>query len=544
MGKCVLGIDIGAGSIKLVELERVSGGVQLLRAKLLDLTGYSDQEKRESLIREGLEKILRSERIRGGKVAISLSGQSVFIRFLKLPKVQKGKIDKIIKYEVQQQVPFPLEKIIWDHQIFHSSEASEEDILFVAAKKDIVEATLGYFSGTNLSVELVDTSPLSLFNAITFNEPLTRGIILDIGAKTTNLIIMGEDDFWVRSILIAGDEMTRAIASRFKISFEEAEELKKREGMVLTGGFNPPDLTPAGKDIAGILNPILTDLAESVEQSIEFYRAKYGHEITVNEAILAGGSSQLKGIEDFLAKNLTMQIRRANLAHKIKCPSALRVDIDFQTRYGAAIGLGLRLLNRCPANIDLLPQERKIERDFRKDKLYIMLSGLLFALIPLTLAFNISYQSKAFKSEVKSLNGLLSKYEFEKNKISTLKDEIKKIEAKIQPFKSVTAERPVMLETLLEVEKLLPSGIWITSFELKEGSVGLKGQTTSNLLAIKELKNKLESSSLIGSVEILYASLPKQSSEDETQIRDFSIRFKLKGLPEGQAVNLNAERKK
>jgi len=190
MGKRALGIDIGAGSVKLVELEKTAEGIQLLRAKFFDLTQYSDQDKREVLIREGLEGLLKTEKIRGGNAAVSLSGQSVFIRFLKLPKIQKGKIDKIIKYEAQQQVPFPLDKITWDHQIFRGGPGPEEDVLFVAAKKELVESTLANFSRTGLDIDSVDVSPLSLLNAITFNEPVSKGIIIDIGAKATNIIVV------------------------------------------------------------------------------------------------------------------------------------------------------------------------------------------------------------------------------------------------------------------------------------------------------------------------------------------------------------------
>ncbi len=348
MGKRALGIDIGAGSVKLVELEKTSEGTQLLRAKFFDLTQHADQEKRDALIKTSIEGLLRTEKIRGGKSVVSLSGQSVFIRFLKLPKIQKGKIDRIIKYEAQQQVPFPLEKITWDHQIFGAAAGPEEDVLFVAAKKDIVETTLGYLSDTGLDVELVDISPLALLNAITFNEPLKRGIIIDIGAKATNLIIVEEKGFWGRSILIAGDEMTHAIASKLNIPFDKAEELKKREGVVLSADM-PSDLPPTSKEVANILSPVLSDLVASIVQSLEFYRTKQNRDLPFNEVILSGGGSKLKGIENFLAKNLGMQIRRANLVQKIKCPSNLRVDADFQTRFGSAIGLALRLIQKCPA---------------------------------------------------------------------------------------------------------------------------------------------------------------------------------------------------
>lgn len=514
MGKRALGIDIGAGSVKLVELEKTSEGIQLLRAKFFDLTQHAEQEKRDALIRTGIEGLLRTEKIRGGKSVVSLSGQSVFIRFLKLPRIQKGKIDKIIKYEAQQQVPFPLDKITWDHQIFGAAAGPEEDVLFVAAKKEIVEATLSYLSRTNLDVELVDISPLALLNAITFNEPLKRGIIIDIGAKATNLIVVEEKGFWGRSILIAGDEMTHAIASKLNIPFDKAEDLKRKEGT---------------EEVANILNPVLSDLAASIIQSLEFYRTKQNRDLPFNEVILSGGGSKLKGIENFLAKSLGMQIRRANLAQKIKCPSNLRVDTDFQTRFGAGIGLALRLIQKCPARIDLLPFERKAERDFKKERLYIIAAGLLLAVIPLTVALNISLRAGNFRSELKRVSGLLSKYEVVKDRISSLKVEVKKADAKIKPFMDLTVKRTLLLETLLEVEKLLPLDTWITAFTADKGSVVVEGKTFSNLSTITEFKKRLESSKMFEAVEILYASLPKQSEEDGGQVRDFSIKFKLKG---------------
>jgi type IV pilus assembly protein PilM len=533
MAKRALGIDIGAGSVKIVELEKTSDGIHLLRAKFFDLTQHAEQEKRDSLIKAGIEGLLRTEKIRGGKSVVSLSGQSVFIRFLKLPRIQKSKIDKIIKYEAQQQVPFPLEKITWDHQAFGAYGGTEEDVLFVAAKKDIVEANLGYLSGTGLDVEFMDISPLALLNAVTFNEPLKRGIIIDIGARSANLIVVDEKGFWGRSILIAGDEMTHAIASKLNIPFDKAEELKKKEGMVLPADAPaPPDLTAAAKEVSNILNLVLSDLSASIVQSLEFYRTKQNHDLPFNEVILSGGGSKLRGIENFLAGSLGMQIRRANLVQKIKCPSNLRVDTDFQTRFGSAIGLALRLIHKCPARIDLLPAERKAQRDFKKERLYIIAAGLLFSVIPLTIALNISSRAGNFRSELDLINGLLSKYEAVKDRTASLKTDIEKTDAKIKPFRDLTVKRALLLEVLLEVEKLLPLDTWLTAFTDDKGLVIIEGKTLSNLSTITEYKKRLESSPLFEAVEILYASLARKSEEGGGQIRDFSIKFKLKDAPE------------
>lgn len=530
MRQRVIGIDIGAGAVKLVELEKAADGIELIRAKFFDLTAHSEQEKREALIRDGLEGLLKAENIRGGKAAIALSGQSVFIRFLKLPKIQKGKIDKIIGYEAQQQVPFPLEKITWNYQPFHFEEGLEEDVLLVAVKKEIVESALGYLSRSNLNVELVDVSPLSLFNAIAFNEPLRQGIILDIGSKATNIIVVEEKGFWVRSILIAGDEMTRAIAAKFKMPFDKAEDLKRKEGAILTGGTPPPEeMATTAKEISDILEPILSDLVSSVNQSLDYYRTQWGRDIAFNEGVLTGGGSKLKGIEDFLEKNLGIQVRRANLATKIKCPSSLRLDVDFQARFGPVIGLALRLLQKCPINIDLLPSEKKLERDFKKKRWYVIVSGLLLALIPFTLALYISSQSQALKSHLDSINGLLSKYEAVQKKITSLNKDIKKAQARIEPFEDLTIGRTLWLEALSELERFMPHDTWITMLKNDGDFVILEGQTTSTFLAITEFKNRLEGSELFELVEIVYASLPKEAKEGDSQTRVFSIKFKLKG---------------
>ncbi|MDD5072783.1 MAG: type IV pilus assembly protein PilM [Candidatus Omnitrophica bacterium] len=530
MGKRALGIDIGAGSVKLVELEKTVEGIQLIRAKFFDLTQYADQEKRDTLIREGIEGLLRTEKIKSGRLALSLSGQSVFIRFLKLPKIQQGKIDKIIKYEAQQQIPFPLDKISWDHQIFRSGAGPEEDVLFVAAKKEIVETTLSHVARTNLDIEFVDVSPLALLNAITYNEPLGKGLILDIGAKATNLIVISDKGFWVRSILIAGDEMTHAIASKLNIPFDKAEELKRKEGMVVASdSLVPSNITPAGKDLVNALNPVVSDLISSIVQSMEFYRTKHAHDTAFNEIILSGGGSKLKGIEDFLAKGLGMQIRRANLGQKIKCPSNLRVDIDFQTRFGSSIGLALRLLQRCPTNIDLLPVERKEERDFKKEKFWIISAGLLIAVIPLTIGYNIWFQTSTLRKEVAFLDSLLSDYENINKEIAKLKEDIKNSEARLEPFENLAIKKSLSLEAILGIRKLLPEETWLTSVSKEKDFFSLEGRTASSLLTINDFKNRLASSPLFDSVEIIYASLPRQTEEGAGQFRDFSIKFRFKG---------------
>jgi Tfp pilus assembly protein PilN len=231
-----------------------------------------------------------------------------------------------------------------------------------------------------------------------------------------------------------------------------------------------------------------------------------------------------------------MQIRRANLGQKIKCPSNLRVDIDFQTRFGSSIGLALRLFQRCPTNIDLLPVERKEARDFRKEKFWLISAGLLIAMIPVTIAYNIWFQATTLKKEVIFLNSLLSEYENVNKNIANLKEDIMTGEAKLKPFESLAVKKSLSLEAIFEIRKLLPDDIWLTSISKDRDLFLLEGRTASSLLTINEFKNRLASSSLFDSVEIIYASLPRETEEGAGQYRDFSIKFKLKSPGETPAA--------
>src|SRR5204863_389668 len=63
-----------------------------------------------------LGEMMNELQIKRGRVNYAVSGQSVFARFVKLPSVGEEKIEKIISFEAQQNVPFPIDEVVWDYQ--------------------------------------------------------------------------------------------------------------------------------------------------------------------------------------------------------------------------------------------------------------------------------------------------------------------------------------------------------------------------------------------------------------------------------------------
>ena len=120
----ILAIDIGASSIKMAEFQALkAGGIQLTNFAVgsLDLDQQADTERIPHIVTT-LRDLLHDRNIKPGPALVSVSGQSVFSRFVRLPPVDKDKVYQIILYEAQQNVPFPIEEVVWDYQLIGRGE--------------------------------------------------------------------------------------------------------------------------------------------------------------------------------------------------------------------------------------------------------------------------------------------------------------------------------------------------------------------------------------------------------------------------------------
>jgi len=123
--KSFLAVDFGAGSLKLAEFElNETGGLRLKQYGLKSLGAEGTQESaREAAIQGLLQGMLAEKGIKAKNVNVCAPGFHVFSKFVKLPPVDAGKVTQMIQYEAQQNVPFPLEEVVWDYQILGQPRA-------------------------------------------------------------------------------------------------------------------------------------------------------------------------------------------------------------------------------------------------------------------------------------------------------------------------------------------------------------------------------------------------------------------------------------
>src|SRR6516225_11508314 len=205
----VWGIDIGQCALKAIRLEMANGEVVATAFDYVEHPKILSQPDADpdQLTREALEKFLSRNTIRGDEVAISVPGQSGLARFVKLPPVEEKKIPDIVRFEAKQQIPFPLDEVVWDYQkigagVVTDGFAMETEIGLFAMKRDMVGRYLQHFKDVGVDVHVVQMAPLALCNFVAYDllgkDPGTGGeggdrkncvVALDIGADSSNLVI-------------------------------------------------------------------------------------------------------------------------------------------------------------------------------------------------------------------------------------------------------------------------------------------------------------------------------------------------------------------
>ncbi len=379
--KSFLAVDFGAGSLKLAEFEvNEAGGLRLRQYKIKPLGPEGAQEStREATILKALQAAIAETGTKAKTVNVCAPGFHVFSKFVKLPPVDASKVTQIIEYEAKSNVPFPLEEVVWDYQILGSAPSGELEVLLVAIKADIVEGLFRVTESGGLHLQLTDVSPAALCNAFRFNygdlEDCT--MLLDIGAKTSNLLFFEKGKVFSRSINLGANAITQDFANESKLKFDAAEKLKIDEGFVSLGGAYEEPENPNQAAISKIARQFMTRLHIQVNQTMQFYRGQQGGSAP-QRLFLSGGASIMPYTAQFFAEKLNVPVEYFNPLRNVELDSSIdREDlVRVAHSMGEVVGLGLRNLAHCPVELNLMPESTLKWQAFNQKKPYFIATVL------------------------------------------------------------------------------------------------------------------------------------------------------------------------
>ena len=234
----ILTLDVGASKIVLGEFS-CKGPSPVLTAYAVaerdPLEAGSASGDSFLVLADAVREMMAARGIKPAPLHVCLPGQTVFPRFMKIPAATADMVDSMIRDEAAENLPFPLDQVVWDYWKLGADPATGElDALIVATKSDTAQDVAALAEATGLPLAQVDAAPIALYNAVRFNYPETEGctLALDIGARATNLVFAEGDKVFMRTIPIAGNTITNEIARGLGVEPAEAERIKKEIGFV------------------------------------------------------------------------------------------------------------------------------------------------------------------------------------------------------------------------------------------------------------------------------------------------------------------------
>src|SRR5690606_21178153 len=225
--KKVLVIDCGANHVSAGIFTAGPKGVVLsdFDSEVIG-SDYTTEQEWVSAVQGGVRAIAKRKKFSGAAYLIA-PGNLLLMKFLKIPHVAKSKRDQIVKFEAQQNIPYPLPDVVWDYEVI-LDDGAEFEVALVAVKIDIMQQVCAFMAASGIEAHVIDPAPMAQFNGFNYSYPDAGegSIVVNVGAKSSDLLFIDKNGFFVRNVPIAGNTLTQAISDELKMPFARAEDLK------------------------------------------------------------------------------------------------------------------------------------------------------------------------------------------------------------------------------------------------------------------------------------------------------------------------------
>jgi type IV pilus assembly protein PilM len=342
-GKNLVGLDIGSSSIKAVELQKKGSSYQLMNLGFENLsadTVVDGQIMELNNVSNVITHIFEEHQIKSTRVAAGVSGHSVIVKNIVLPQMSEDELRESFSWHAEEHIPFDISEVNLDYQVT-SSTPEALNVLMAACKSDKIANVKQAIQLAGKQPAVIDVDTFALQNCYELNyQPKAGEIValLNIGASTMNINIMnGARSVFARDASVGGSQYTSLLQKELGLTFEQAEAVKR--------GFALPDGVEA-RPIQPIIETVSDILALEIRKTMDFYRATAEEsEEAIQKILIAGGSSKLPGLPEYLAKRFEIPVELFDPFRQIQVDGR-KFDPDYMREIvpemAIAVGLALR----------------------------------------------------------------------------------------------------------------------------------------------------------------------------------------------------------
>jgi len=379
--KSIAVLNLGSQRLSGAIFSRSGGDLVLKRYEFVDMPGDPTVDSaRMPQLRISLQELVERLKIKGSSVWFAVAGHTVFNRFVKLPPVQGDRVAQIVEFEARQNVPFPINEVVWDYE-FASEGGGETEVVIVAMKSDALNEIHDQIVAAKAGTAGVDVAPLALYNTFRYSYPDVEepSVLIDLGARSTNLVFVEKGRFFIANFLVGGASITSAVAKEFNINFNDAEAQKCARGFVAPSGAVQDHADPEIAALSKVIRNAAGNLHTQIMRRITAYRTQQGGS-QPRRVFITGGGALLGNMASFLEEKLKLPVEIFNPLRGVQMDRGVKTDVAHADSpfLGELVGLALRSSGGVPSEVELVPTPVANARDSARRAPALVLAMLVF----------------------------------------------------------------------------------------------------------------------------------------------------------------------
>lgn len=464
-------IDLGASSLKLLELDETKGRPVIKRFYTAEFPpeiqekSYPDNEFLTSFLKEALIK----SGINTKRVNFILPDYTTDLLLLTMPRQTREELKTSLKWELRDRISFPIEEAVFDYHIvreFEEAGVPKMAILAAVVPQSEIKGYVKLLTDAGLEPFSFSVDFRSLIQIIK-QSGLTQGdeeiLVLDIGAKTTKLGIFNGDSITLfRRMDIGGRGITLALMNESTDIFK-AEDIKRGAGI---STLDTED--EAAQRNFGFARPILEDLVSKIGENINFYKESLrGSEI--KKLFIFGGGARLKGLKTFLSSTLGIPVFSPDPFAGVDTEGIDKKQLEDQS-ISLARSWGVFLAGG--KGINLLPLEIRFKDKIKRQRMFFE-AGAYSIISVLVLMYAFVF----FKGVI--LTKGLSRLEKEYNGMGQAIDRMEGLERdrdllqkRMDLCIELSGKEPFWEDVLKEIGRIIPDNIILSELRIQKSGQG------------------------------------------------------------------------
>jgi len=466
--KSKLIINCAATHVSAAEFAVVGGRLVLESFQMQELAyDYSVQEDWLGSLKAALRVMKVS-----GKATVIAPSMLLLTKTIKIPHVEASRQREVISFEAEKNIPYPIKDVSWDYQVI-SDDGVETEIFLASMKSSAADEFCAALTSVGVIPDTIEASSILDYNAWKYCGLEPDVVLLNIGARFTNMLIARADGIFVRSIPVGGNVLTQSIADSIGHSFENTEEIKRR--YFSSGGS--ASASAAAEHFTAASEAVTKRISDEVKRSMLNYR-RTGRVATPTKIYLTGRASLLPGLAENLAETQNMSVEYLDALSQVSVGSRVNQPLlaNCASQVSEIIGEAVRMILPDAMGVNLLPKHIVDETAFAKKRPMMVLAAALLAasVIPPFVYLNkTSSADRAyaveFSERVPEMQGRIEL--LEKNK-----EKAKAIAAKIAGLEGLAKSKSNWINLFIDLEKRLmeQKDVWLENLKVVRETVGEK----------------------------------------------------------------------